>query len=67
MSKTILRIGTLDTKGAEFAYVRNLIMEREHQVLVLDAGIIGEPAFSPDISAETVAQAGGNSLTALRE
>jgi len=59
-------IGTLDTKGAEYAYVRKLIVERGHQALVLDAGIIGEPHFSPDISAEVVAQAGGTSLAELR-
>ena len=64
--KTILLIGTLDTKGAEYAYVRKLIVERGHHALVLDAGIIGEPHFSPDISAEVVAQAGGTSLAELR-
>ncbi len=67
MSKTILLIGTLDTKGPEYAYVRDLITERGHQVLVLDGGVIGEPTFTPDISAETVAEAGGSTLAALRE
>ncbi|NJO00197.1 MAG: hypothetical protein HC875_41820, partial [Anaerolineales bacterium] len=33
MPKTILLIGTLDTKGAEYAYVRDLITARGHQVL----------------------------------
>jgi uncharacterized protein (UPF0261 family) len=65
--KTILLIGTLDTKGAEYAYVRDLIIERGHRVLVLDAGIMGEPPFNPDIPAEVVAQAGGSSLAALRQ
>jgi len=67
MSKTILLIGTLDTKGTEYSYVKNLIAERGHQTLVLDAGVVGEPAFSPDISAETVAKAGGSSLAKLRK
>jgi uncharacterized protein (UPF0261 family) len=67
VSKTILLIGTLDTKGAEYAYVRDLIIERGHQVLVLDVGIMAEPPFKPDISAETVAQGGGNNLTTLRQ
>lgn len=67
MSKTILLIGTLDTKGAEYSYVKDLIIERGHQTLVLDASVIGEPTFSPDISAETVAKAGGSSLAKLRK
>ncbi len=67
MSKTILLIGTLDTKSAEYAYVRDLILERGHRVLVLDAGIMGEPSFNPDIPAEAVAQAGGKNLAALRQ
>ena len=67
MSKTILLIGTLDTKGAEYSYVKDLITERGHQTLVLDASVIGEPTFSPDISAETVAKAGGSNLTELRK
>jgi len=67
VSKTILLIGTLDTKSAEYAYVRDLILERGHRLLVLDAGVMGEPSFNPDIPAEAVAQAGGNNLTALRQ
>ena len=64
---TILLIGTLDTKGMEFAYVRDLILERGHQTIVIDAGVAAEPAFPPDITAEAVAEAGGTKLTYLRE
>lgn len=67
MSKTILLIGTLDTKGAEYGYVRDLIVARGHQVMLLNAGVAGEPSLSPDISAEAVAQAGGSSLADLRQ
>lgn len=67
MSKTILLVGTLDTKGAEYGYVRDLITERGHQVLLLNAGITGDPSISPAIDANTVAEAGGSSLAQLRE
>ncbi|MDA1330582.1 MAG: Tm-1-like ATP-binding domain-containing protein [Chloroflexi bacterium] len=67
MAETILLIGTLDTKGAEFAYVRGLITERGHKTVVMDTGVGGEPPFVPDISATEVAEAGHKSLTALRE
>ena len=67
MQKTILLIGTLDTKGEEYAYVRDLIEERGHRVLVMDAGVMGEPAFVPDVRADEVAEAGGGSLEDLRD
>lgn len=67
MAGTILLIGTLDTKGIEFAYVRELIRARGHRVLVMDAGIMGDPGFTPDISAAEVAGAGGESIERLRE
>jgi uncharacterized protein (UPF0261 family) len=67
MPKTILLIGTLDTKGAEYAYVRALILGRGHRVLTMNAGVAGEPGFSPDISAAQVAEAGGGNLVQLRQ
>ena len=67
MQKTILLIGTLDTKGDEFAYVKGLIEERGHRVLMMDAGVMGEPAFEPEVRAKEVAEAGGESLGRLRE
>ena len=66
MSRTILLIGTLDTKGTEYEYVRDLIRDRGFDTLTMDAGVLGEPGFAPDISADEVAAAGGDSLEALR-
>lgn len=67
MQKTILLIGTLDTKGSEFAYVRDLIQARGHRVLMMDTGVLGAPSFVPDIGADEVAAAAGTSLERLRE
>ena len=67
MPRTILLIGTLDTKGTEYEYVRDLIRERGFGTLTMDAGVLGEPGFAPDIAADEVAVAGGGSLAALRE
>jgi uncharacterized protein (UPF0261 family) len=64
-SKTILVIGTLDTKGVEFAYIRDLIRGRGHETLVMDAGV-GEPQWVADVAASRVATAGGGDLAALR-
>ena len=67
MSKTILMIGTLDTKGREYEFVRDLIHARGHRTLVLDCGVLGEPTFAPDSPAARTAEAGGESLESLRE
>ena len=66
MPKSILIIGTLDTKGTEFGYLRDLIIARGHQTIVMDTGVAGTAGFPPDIQAEAVAEAGGASLQALR-
>lgn len=66
-AKTVLLAGTLDTKGAEYAFVRDCIRARGHRVLVLDLGILTDPPFPPDIPASEVARAGGAELQALRE
>jgi hypothetical protein len=66
MSGSILLIGTLDTKGPEYAFVRDLIQARGHRTTVMDTGVAAEPPFSPDIGAAEVAEAGGASLADLR-
>ncbi len=67
MAKSIIVIGALDTKGKEFAFVKEAIEERGHQVIVINTGVIGEPKFEPDISAAQVAEAGGGDLGQLRQ
>ena len=67
MSKTIVVVGALDTKGQEFAFVKAAIEERGHRPLVINTGIVGEPLFEPDISAGEVAEAGGTTLQSLRD
>jgi uncharacterized protein (UPF0261 family) len=66
MPPTALLIATLDTKGTELAYVRDLIARRGHGTVVIDAGVLGEPPWPPDITAREVAEAGGSSIDALR-
>jgi uncharacterized protein (UPF0261 family) len=65
--KTVLLIGTLDTKGEEYAFVRDLIEARGVRTFVIDLGIVGEPRIKPQIGADAVARAGGSSLNAIRE
>jgi uncharacterized protein (UPF0261 family) len=59
MQKTIAIIGSLDTKGHEYAFLKAEIEKRGFRTLVIDVGVLGRPLFAPDIKAETVAEAGG--------
>jgi uncharacterized protein (UPF0261 family) len=63
---TVVLVGTLDTKGAEYAWLRDRIRELGCEVVLVDAGV-GESEVDADVSAERVAQATGASLQDLRE
>jgi uncharacterized protein (UPF0261 family) len=73
---TILLIGTLDTKGEEYAFTADLIRARGHEVLLVDVGVMENrwenreesPAgeILPAVTASEVARAGGSTLEELR-
>ena len=65
MEKTIVITGTLDTKGQECAFLKELIEKEGLRTLVIDFGVMGEPLFKPDISRDEVARAGGGNLSYL--
>src|SRR5262245_24083237 len=65
--KTVLLIGTLDTKGHEIAYLRDRVRSLGLGALVLDSGILGEPlGCEADITREEVARAAGYDIDELR-
>jgi uncharacterized protein (UPF0261 family) len=66
--KTICLIGAFDTKGEEYAFVREQILARGHKVFAINTGIMGSSNLFPvEVDAGDVAQAGGGSLVYLRE
>ena len=56
---TVVLLGTLDTKGVEYAYLRDRLLEHGVDVLVVDAGIHEPAGLEPDIGRDEVAHAGG--------
>jgi uncharacterized protein (UPF0261 family) len=62
MVKTVLLIGTLDTKDREFEFLKKSLKRNNVNVIVMDAGIFGKPYFQAEISREKVAETGGKSL-----
>jgi uncharacterized protein (UPF0261 family) len=57
----------LDTKGIETQYVREQIEKLGERALVIDVGVVGQPATTADITRHEVAEAGGTPLTTLLE
>ena len=62
----ILLLATLDTKGPEAAFVRDRFLAAGFSVLCVDAGVVGEPAFAPDLPRETIWEAAGTRLRDVR-
>ena len=65
--KTIVLVSTLDTKGSEAAFLKGLIQERGHRVILLDTNTGGEATISPDISAKEVAKAAGWNIEEIKK
>lgn len=62
---SVVAIGTLDTKGAEYAFLRDRLREHGVDVVLVDAGVLGEPTMTPDVTREEVARAAGAELAEL--
>jgi len=62
MTRNIFLIGTLDTKGAEIAYLKDFIEKRNFSTTVIDVGVFHPQAVEPDISHDRVAEAAGASM-----
>lgn len=62
---TVVLVGTLDTKGVEYDYLRSRLRERGVDVVLVDTGVLGEPLAEPDIHREEVARAAGAEVADL--
>ncbi len=63
----VILVGTLDTKGPEFAFVRDRLQSAGVDTWVIDAGIQGPPYFTPDVDRAEVFKAAGTSIDAVRK
>lgn len=66
--RVIAMLGCFDTKGADFAYLRDCLLAQGESVITLNTGILGRTdRFPIDIEAKEIAEAAGHSLDALRQ
>lgn len=63
----VILIGTLDTKGSEIAFVRDRLLNRGVQVLVMDAGSGPPQAIEPEITRHQVFAAAGSSIDEVQQ
>ena len=62
--KTILVIGTYDTKDDELKFLADVIRKQGGQVVTMDVSVLGDPSKPTDYSKHDVAREGGNSIEA---
>jgi len=65
MAKTVALLGALDTKGAEYGFVKECIEALGLGTLVIDVGVLGPPRIAADVPREEVARAAGAELADL--
>lgn len=63
----VVIIGTLDTKGEEIGFARDVLTAQGVDVHIIDTGVVGEPQIESDTTASEVAEAAGTTLEHLRE
>src|SRR5690349_10869230 len=64
---TVVLVGTLDTKGEEYDYLRRRLEAAGVATLLVDVGTQGPPRAAADVGREDVAAAGGFDLASLTD
>ena len=63
----IVVLGSFDTKGVEYAFLRDEIRRQGREVITINAGVLGSTDLFPvDMEADEVARAAGADLQSLR-
>jgi len=62
----VLLFATLDTKGHEAVFVRDELRAAGVEVVLVDCGVLGEPAVRPDVARDELFRAAGTTLAAVR-
>ena len=57
--RTVVLVGTLDTKGDEYAYLRDRLRSHGVGTVLVDVGTVGEPRTEPDNSRAEVGSIAG--------
>jgi uncharacterized protein (UPF0261 family) len=64
--RTVLIVGTMDTKAAQILFVKEWIEKLGHRVVIIDTGTRGASPPEADITCDEVARAAGTSIEEVR-
>ena len=67
MQKTVLLIGSQDTKGPDIEFIKERLYDLGIAVIVIDTSVMGGHSYPRDILPETIARAGGAELGELKK
>ncbi len=62
---TVALLGALDTKGGEYAYLRDRVIDAGCDVVMINAGVLGDPDYPIDVGRREVAAETGADIDAL--
>jgi len=65
MPPTVVLLGTLDTKGVDYAFMRDRIAEAGCDVVMINAGVLGDPDYPVEFTRQDVAAAAGADIGEL--
>jgi uncharacterized protein (UPF0261 family) len=65
MKKSILILGTMDTKGEQLQYLKEQIRARGHETVLMDLSMGGRSTYAADIAASEISRLGGQPLEEL--
>jgi uncharacterized protein (UPF0261 family) len=65
MTRYVVILGSLDTKGQEVDFLREAVHAEGGQALVVDTGVLGEPTTFANVTRRDVANAADSSIEAL--
>ena len=65
-AKNIVVVGTLDTKGEQVLFLKEIISVSGHRAIIVDLSSGGASSFRGDITPQEIAQAGGKSIEEIR-
>ena len=62
---TVVLVGTLDTKGSEYAFVKEKLIESGCEVITVNAGVLADPEYPVEFGRNDVASMAGVSIDDL--
>jgi uncharacterized protein (UPF0261 family) len=64
--KSVIVMGTLDTKGEEILFLKRQLEQKQCRVIVVDVSMGGQPFFKADVGPDEIARLGGSTIEEIR-